>query len=79
MALCRCKEHSPPKSGRYLNSVEPVGFPNSSSICGSPQTKKRSSCLKTGMIWLTKEEMSLYKKGIRVFNYATNVTKVEVK
>ncbi len=79
MALCRCEDHIPEKKYGYIDKKEPIGFPNSSSICGKSETYKRPNCLKTGIIWLTGEEMKDYEKGVRVFSYATNGTKVKVK
>lgn len=79
MALCRCSEeqHSPPRaqSGKYVIPVKPVGYPNTSSICG------RNGCNNPGLIWLTKKELAHYNrdKQNRVFSYANAVSKVKVK
>ncbi len=57
----------------YVAAKEPVGSPNTSSICGR-------NCDNPGLIWLNKEELSDYEQnGVRVFSYASNVTKVKVK
>lgn len=76
MALCRCKEfHSNPK-GRgnnvYVNFAYPIGYPETSSICGI------SSCSRPGLIWLTEDENNQYNAGTRIFSYSTSVTKVKV-
>lgn len=76
MALCRCKElHSIPKGYKleYVSAKEPIGFPKSSSICG------RGKCDKPGLIWLTTEEEKEYQNGVRIFKYASAVSKVQVK
>ena len=77
MALCRCKipEHDKPKGRKvvYIESVEPVGYPNSSSVCG------RKDCENPGMIWLTKDEWKEYQKGEKRFSYASAVSRVKVK
>jgi hypothetical protein len=76
MALCRCKElHSRPKGYKleYVSAKEPIGFPKSSSICG------RGKCDKPGLIWLTTEEEKEYQNGVRIFTYASAVSKVQVK
>lgn len=76
MALCRCIDHSPPigRAQTYFRSVEPLGYPNStSSLCG------RKKCKNDGVIWLTKEEYKDYESGEKIFPYATAVTKVKVK
>ncbi len=70
MALCRCKNHRPPED--YVDSVSPIGYPDTSSICGRP------SCLEPGLIWLKNDERIKYQQGKRLFSFATNVTKVKV-
>ena len=53
MALCRCKQNHGFPNGRsvdYVNAVEPIRYPSTSSICG------RNKCENPGLIWLTKEE-----------------------
>lgn len=76
MALSRCKElHNNPQ-GRVVNyviSVEPLGFPKTSSICG------RTGCNNPGLIWLTNEEAIAYRNGERIFSFASAVSKVKVK
>lgn len=76
MALCRCKEQHPNPIGRirvYVMSVEPIGYPKTSSICG------RLDCENPGLIWLTKKEKVEYMKGERIFSFASAVSKVKVK
>ena len=83
MALCRCKElHGSPKGRNdkeYVLAVEPIGYPDTSSICGINATIKRARCENPGLIWLTKAEKARYEKGERIFEYANNTTKVKVK
>lgn len=71
--LCRCQDHF--TQGRihtYTHVAEPLGFPNTSSICGRWQT----GCIKPGRIYMTKDAVDAYIKGQRVFNYASNVSQV---
>ncbi len=75
MALCRCSElHSNPKGYKnsYIISKRPVGYPQSSSICG------RNGCQNPGLIWLTKEEEKMYRDGERVFSFKSAVSKVKI-
>lgn len=73
MALSRCLEsHSPPGGNNYVGYVRPVGYPNSSTICG------RKDCKYDGVIWLTDNERNDYLSGERIFSYATNTAKVKV-
>ena len=72
MALCRCTLHQPADIWGYNNSVLPVGYPNTSSICGSGQ------CTTAGRIYLKDDEFQQFLNGVRIFKYATNVTKVKV-
>ena len=83
MALCRCKElHGSPKGhngNEYVLAVEPIGYPDTSSICGINATTRRPRCENPGLIWLNKAEKIRYDKGERIFEYANNTTKVQVK
>lgn len=47
MALCRCKDH-PAKRNYYTHYVEPIGFPQTSSICGI--TNNKGVCINPGVI-----------------------------
>lgn len=76
MALCRCKEkHSNPKGRKedYVESVKPIGYPKTSSICG------RKGCENPGYIWLTLLEYNSWIQGKTFFTYASAVSKVEVE
>jgi len=73
--LCRCEDH-PPRNNRkyvYTHTTEPIGFPNTSSICGNRK------CNNIGLIYMDKAAVAQYAAGRRIFNYATWVTKVRVK
>ena len=73
MALCRCKEHPPKRRKRiYTHFVEPIGFPNTSSICGA------NTCHASGYVWLESTEYNALLHGERIFTYPTAVTKVKV-
>lgn len=64
MAICRCKEkHSPPQGRKedYVTSIQPIGYPNTSSICG------RKDCDNPGVIWLTKVEHEMHQSGRSLF------------
>lgn len=77
MALCRCKElHNNPKGRNgnlYIQVVEPIGYPNTSSICGI------KGCPNSGLIWLNQNEKIKYDNEERIFEYANNTTKIKVK
>lgn len=73
--LCRCKDH-PPRNGRlhtYTHKTEPIGYPDTSSICG------RLGCKNPGFIYMTDDAVREYNNGRRIFKYATFVTQVRVK
>jgi len=73
MALVRCGHHGKPK-GRtltYIQSVKPIGWPDSAAICGTV------SCERPGLIWLTELECKGYEKGVRVFGFNNNSMKVK--
>jgi len=73
MALSRCLEHhSPPHSSRYISYALPVGYPNSSTICG------RENCRNQGVVWLRDDERNSYLNGERIFSFDSNVTGVRV-
>jgi len=65
MAYSRCKElHSPPRTRirpPCTAYVEPVGYPNSSTVCGIP------GCKNQGVIWLDDAEQNQYANGERIF------------
>lgn len=71
MALCRCKNHPAPQN--YSHIVDPIGYPDTSSICG------RTDCNQPGLIWLKTSEHNQHSGGQRIFSFATNVTKVKVQ
>ena len=73
MALCRCKEHKPRRGGHQQGPVLPIGYPQTSSICGLP------NCKNPGVIWLSVEEMELYGLGSRIFTFDHNCSKVAVE
>ncbi len=71
MALSRCLEHHPWPKGRtikYVAYVKPVGYPNTSSICGL--------CKNPGVIWLDSSEVTAYMGGQRIFNGPSNLTRI---
>lgn len=74
MAICRCLKHKPlGKKKDYIMQVKPLGYSESSSICG------RKECKSKGLIWLTEDEYSNYLIGETVFSYDSAVSKVEVE
>jgi CCR4-NOT transcriptional regulation complex NOT5 subunit len=76
MALCRCKKNHIPrntKKNKYFYYCEPIGYPETSSICGI------SECNTIGYIFLTEPEYQNFIAGQRIFTYATATTKVKVK
>lgn len=73
MALSRCLEsNSPPRGNNYVGYVQPVGYPNSSTICASEK------CRHEGVVWLKDHERKSYLNGERIFSYATNTAGVRV-
>ena len=72
--LCRCNEHPPAndKEHIYTYFAEPVGYPNTSSICG------RVNCPNVGYIFMTNDEVVAFSNGKRVYKYANGGTKVKV-
>jgi hypothetical protein len=71
MALCRCKVDLA-RPIYYTHYVEPVGYPETSSICG------RNNCTEPGLIWLKEKEVIQFNLGERVFSYDHNCSKVKV-
>lgn len=73
MALCRClKDHAWPegRKGRdYIAYVKPVGYPETSSICGR--------CDNPGVIWIDNSEETAYKNGQRIFEGPNNFTRMK--
>jgi hypothetical protein len=73
MALCRCKDHhSPPKSPKYIAYAYPVGYPDTSTICG------RKACQDVAVVWLDDIEYASYQNGQRIFGGPSNMTKMKV-
>lgn len=75
--LCRCEIHAPSskKLHRYTHRAEPMGFPDTSSICGRWQI----GCQNPGYIYMTDDAVDAFKKGKRIFRYATNVSQMQLK
>ena len=75
MTLCRCLEkmHAWPKGLKqsYVAYVYPIGYPDTSSICG------RRDCDKPGVLWLTDGEVDHYNSGVRIFMGPNNFTKMK--
>lgn len=75
MAIARCIKCGRPKgrTNNYTKSVEPVGYPDTSSVCGS------SGCENPALIWLNEEETSAYSIGQKIFCLPTKAIKVKVR
>ena len=73
MALCRCLEkHAWPKSRvrKYVGYLKPIGYPETSSICGL--------CDNPEVIWIEKEgETSYMENGQRIFDGPNTFTKMK--
>jgi hypothetical protein len=65
MAYSRCISH-PPKNHNYSRYGHPVGYPNSSTICGI------SGCNQQGLIWLNDDEQNQFASGVRIFTGPNN-------
>jgi len=50
--LCRCKEHKPKnnRKNKYTHTIEPIGYPETSSICG------RNKCTISGLIYKNRHD-----------------------
>ena len=73
MAIARCVKCWPPGLGRaYALAVAPVGYPNTTLVCGT------SGCEEPAMLWLRASEVIDYRGGRRVFTFPTRVAKVRV-
>ncbi len=75
MALARCRECERPdgRTEPYVGSATPVGYPNSSTICG------RSGCDNPALIWLNAQEQAAFQQGQCVFGFQTATAKVRVE
>lgn len=77
MALVRCdKKHSPPKrkkKHRYVQAVQPIGYPNTAAICG------REGCREPGLVWLNVQESEEYQRGERIFDFQHAGAKIRVQ
>jgi hypothetical protein len=70
--LCRCSDHSPPKSNVYVGFAYPLGGNQTSTICGS------THCDHKALVWMDDDAAKAYGKGERVFAGPNNFTKVEI-
>lgn len=74
MAIARCQKCGEPqgRTNKYVRSVHPVGYPDTSSICGA------KGCDEAAIIWLNEIESAAHEKGRRVFDLPTKAIKVKV-
>jgi len=71
--LCRCKPHfNQGNVNEYTHYAVPVGYPNTSSICGNP------ICNTPGFILMTADEVQHFNNGQRNFKFPTNATQVRL-
>ena len=75
MALCRCEAHSPlnNRTNEYTHWVLPVGYPDTSAMCGD------TLCPNPGKVYLTGDEFERFKNGQVIFRFPTNASKVKVQ
>ncbi len=75
MALVRCEHHGKPKGRtfRYVRSVKPVSWPETSAVCGL------SGCERPGLIWITDLESIAYEGGQRIFGFNNASMKVKAE
>jgi hypothetical protein len=66
--IVRCYIH-PSKS--YTHSARPIGFPNTSAVCGR--------CDRPGMVLLNDQEWDDYKMGQTVFSLNNNIMQVQAE
>jgi len=73
MALCRCLNYHPPRGNRYMHYTAPVGYPDTSSICG------RVGCNEPGYIWLDIDELNMFiNNHERIFKIPNHAVKLKV-
>lgn len=74
MALVRCDLHGKPEGRIYTYNigVRPVGYPDTSAICGL------SRCENPGLVWLTEEEHLEYVSGQRILRVPNQAVKIKV-
>lgn len=70
--LCRCEEHKPKNTNvnEYVFKAEPLGFPNSSSICG--RKSGMVFCEEVGYVYMTEDEAKQFRNGKRIFSLTNN-------
>lgn len=75
MALVRCSIHGKPvgRTREYSLAVKPLGFPQTSAICGS------ANCREPGLVWLEAAENAAYVRGERIFRVPTFAVKIRVE
>jgi hypothetical protein len=75
MAIARCDTCEMPKgrTRKYVVSTEPVGYPKSSTVCGTP------GCENPALVWLNEDESAEFERGQRVFGFPTRAAKVRVQ
>ena len=76
MALVRCKQCGKLLKGAkrtYVESVEPVGYPDTAVICGIKR------CTNPGLVWLEAHELERYKDGEKIFEPPSASVKFKVK
>jgi hypothetical protein len=66
--IVRCYIHP---SRSYTHSARPIGFPNTSAICGR--------CDRPGMILLNEQEWDDYKMGQTVFSLNNNIVQIQAE
>jgi hypothetical protein len=71
--LCRCKSHAPHADEYdYTHCAQPVGYPETSTICGSV------NCNEPALIYMTPEDVFAYNFGERIFKFPTFEVKVRL-
>ena len=74
MAIARCQKCGKPegRTNKYIKSVHPIGYPDTSSICGA------KGCDNSALIWLNEIETKSYEEGHNIFDLPTKAIKVKV-
>jgi len=76
MAIVRCGLHPVNLSQakhKYTGKVKPVGYPNTSAICG------KIGCNYPGLVWLTEEEVLEFNNGNRIFDVHTQTVQIKTE
>jgi hypothetical protein len=76
MAIVRCEAHPVNLSQAkhiYTKRGKPIGYPNTSAICG------KTGCTSPGLVWLTEQELLEFNHGQRIFDMHTQTVQIKIE